>query len=637
MGEKSVTAHLHGDALRTFMSRILDDLRALERLLAQEAFESDVRRIGAEQELVLVDSHFRPAPAAMEILPKVDDPHFTHELGLFNLEINLDPLVFGGRCLRDLEHRLEAHVHRLREVTDEMELAVVLTGILPTFRKSDLDVKMMTPLPRYQNLNEASNRMRGTDYEFHIKGLDELLLKHDSVMLEAANSSFQVHFQVGASEFANMYNIAQVVTAPVLAAATNSPLLFGRRLWHETRIALFQQAIDTRTSSHHLRERSPRVTFGRQWVRNSVLELFREDVVRFRALVGGGENESPLEKITRGEIPKLCALSVFNGTVYRWNRACYGITNGKPHLRIENRVLPAGPTIVDQVANAAFWFGLISAFASRYSDVTEHIDFSDVKMNFLAAARLGLHAQFDWFEQRRIPAQVLICEQLIPEARGGLERSGIDAADIDRYLGIIEQRVRSGNTGSSWQLRSLSSFHGKTKMGEQLNALTAAMIHRQREGRPVSTWRPASLSEANRWEPQFLKVEQYMSTDLFTVREDEPISLVASLMEWKHIRHVPVEDSDNRLVGLISYRTLLRLMAKGWNDRENGAQSAADIMKRDPTSVSPETSTLEAIQLMRRRRIDCLPVCRDGRLVGILTERDFMEVAAQFLEQTLKE
>ena len=637
MGDKSVSAHLHGDELRSFMSRILDDLRALERLVAEGHIESGVRRIGAEQEVVLVDSHFRPAPAAMQILPRLADAHFTNELGLFNLEMNLDPLVFGGRCLHELERRTEALLAQLRTVTDDMDLAVVLSGILPTFRKSDLDMRMMTPLPRYRNLNDAACRMRGTDYEFHIKGLDELLLKHDSVMLEAANSSFQVHFQVGSAEFANMYNIAQVVTAPVLAAATNSPLLFGRRLWHETRIALFQQAIDTRTSSHHLRERSPRVTFGRQWVRESVLELFREDVVRFRALVGGGEIESPLEKITRGEVPKLCALNLFNGTVYRWNRACYGITDGKPHLRIENRVLPAGPTVVDQVANAAFWFGLISALASKHADVTERIDFADVRMNFLAAARLGLQAQFDWFDQSRVPAQTLICEQLLPEARMGLERSNIDPADIDRYLGVIERRVRSGNTGSNWQLRSLSSFHGKAKIGEQLNALTAAMIRRQKEGRPVAEWRPASLREDNRWEPQFLKVEQYMSTDLFTVREDEPVGLVASLMEWKHIRHVPVEDRDSRLVGLISYRTLLRLMAQGWNDNDNAGRSAADIMKKNPTCVTTETSTLEAIRLMRRQRIDCLPVCRDGRLVGILTERDFMEVAAQFLEQTLKD
>lgn len=636
MGEKSVSRHLRGPELRNFMSRILNDLRALEQLVSDGAIENGVRRIGAEQELVIVDSHWRPAPVAMEILPRLDDPHFTNELGLFNLEINLDPLTFGGSCLSDLEHNIDEFVGKLRRVSGEMDLSVVLTGILPTFRQSDLDLKMMTPLPRYLNLNEATCRMRGTDYEFHIKGLDEILLKHNSVMLEAANSSFQVHFQVGSSEFPNLYNIAQVVTAPVLAAATNSPVLFGRRLWHETRIALFQQAIDTRTSSHHLRERSPRVTFGRQWVRKSVLELFREDVVRFRALVGGDDDESSLETLTRGEVPRLSALNLFNSTVYRWNRACYGITNGKPHLRIENRVLPAGPTVVDEIANAAFWFGLISAIAAKYEDVTQWIDFSDVKMNFLAAARLGLHAQFDWFDQRRVPAQTLICDRLLPEAREGLQRSHLDPADIERYLGVIEHRVRSGNTGSSWQLRSLSSFHGKAKMGEQLNALTAAMIQRQQKGRPVSEWRPASLMEGSQWEPQYLKVEQYMSTDLFTVHEDEPVSLVASLMEWKHIRHVPVEDRENRLVGLISYRTLLRLMAQGWNERDNANRSAADIMKREPTYVSTETSALEAIQLMRRQRIDCLPVCREGRLVGILTERDFMEVAAQFLERTLK-
>jgi CBS domain-containing protein/gamma-glutamylcysteine synthetase len=636
MGQQAVTGQLAGDELRAFMTRLLADVRALERLHADGVIESGVRRIGAEQEMVLVDSHWRPAPAAMQILEKVPDHRLTNELGLFNLEVNLDPLTFGGACLGDMQREIERVLGDVAAAARDLGVAVVLAGILPTIRKADLSLDMMTPLPRYRVLNEAVNRLRGTDYEFHIKGLDEILIKHDSVMVESANSSFQVHFQVGAEEFPNLYNIAQLVAGPVLAAAANSPLLFGRRLWHETRIALFQQAVDTRTTSLHLRERSPRVTFGRQWVKSSVLELFREDIVRFRALVGGGEEESPLEKIERGEVPKLCALQTYNSTVYRWNRACYGITDGKPHLRIENRVLPAGPSVVDEVANAAFWFGLISATASAHDDIAARVDFADAKMNFLGAARQGLYAQFNWFDKKRVPAQTLICDRLLPVAQEGLERGGIDSGDIAHYLGIIDARVRSGNTGSNWQLRSLSGFRGKAKAGEQLNALTAAMLARQRQGLPVSEWKPAALHEAGGWEPQFLRVEQYMSTDLFTVREDEPVSLVASLMEWKHIRHVPVEDQDNHLIGLISYRRLLRLMADGWNDEKDAPKAAADIMKKNPVCASTETTTLEAIQMMRQHRIDCLPVCRDGCLVGIITERDFVEIAAQLLQRTLQ-
>ncbi|MFQ5600987.1 MAG: hypothetical protein ACE5G2_10605, partial [Candidatus Krumholzibacteriia bacterium] len=366
MGEHSVRGQLEGGELRAYMGRLLTDLQALERLLAEGRVEEGVRRVGAEQELFLVDRQWRPAPAALEVLERFQDPHASTELGLFNLELNLEPDGFGGSCLRNLEQQLDRLLGRLRKAIADLDLEIVLTGILPTISKSCLDLDMMTPLPRYRALNEAVGSLRGSDHELYMKGLDELSLKHGSVMLEACNTSFQVHFQVGAREFPNLYNIAQVVAAPVLAAATNSPMLFGRRLWHETRIALFQQAVDTRTSDRSLREGTPRVTFGQHWIQESVLELFREDVSRFRALVGSDDDdEDPMSKLDRGEVPELRTLCTYNSTVYRWNRACYGITDGKPHLRIENRVLPSGPTVLDEIANAAFWFGLISAFASR--------------------------------------------------------------------------------------------------------------------------------------------------------------------------------------------------------------------------------------------------------------------------------
>jgi CBS domain-containing protein len=479
--------------------------------------------------------------------------------------------------------------------------------------------------------------MRGGAYEFHIKGLDELLLKHDSVMLEACNASFQVHFQVGAKEFANLYNIAQLVAAPVLAACVNSPLLFGRQLWMETRIALFQQAVDTRTSTDYLRERSPRVTFGSDWVRHSVIELFREDISRFRALLVAEKADDPLAALERGDVPELKALRTYNGTVYRWNRPCYGITGGRPHLRIENRVLPAGPTVVDEVANAALWLGLISALASRYDDITELIDFEVIHTNFTAAARLGLGSQLTWIDGTTVPAARLVCDRLLPLARDGLERSGIDGDDIDRYLDAIERRVGAGRTGSQWSVCSMVTMRGQAGMGERLNALTAAMVARQGSGSPISEWEPARLEEAGGWKHNFQRVEQYMTTDLFTVGEDESLDLVACLMEWKRIRHVPVEDHEHRLVGLISYRTLLRLMARGKPGGADGRVAAAELMKRDPITISPMASTLEAIETMRRHRVSCLPVVRHERLVGIITERDFMKVAAGLLAEQLEE
>ena len=246
MGNQQVNDASFGARRRAFVQRVIQDLHALERMLTEGLIETDVRRIGAEQEVFLVDRNHRPAPAALELLEGIDDPRFTTELGLFNLEMNLDPLVFEGDCLRKMERQLTEVVDLLRNRARDRDVEVVMTGILPTLRKSDLSLENMTPRPRYKALNDAMCAMRGGVYELYIKGLDELLVHHDSVMLEACNASFQVHFQCGAEEFPNLYNIAQVVAAPVLAVAANSPVLFGRQLWQETRIALFQQSVDTR-------------------------------------------------------------------------------------------------------------------------------------------------------------------------------------------------------------------------------------------------------------------------------------------------------------------------------------------------------------------------------------------------------
>ena len=305
------------------------------------------------------------------------------------MEANL-PLVYGGDCLHQLEQHLHGALRAARKASNRQGAEVLLVGVAPTLELSDMTLDNMTPLPRYYALNDAMMKMRGSLYEFFVKGQDELRVSHDSVMLEACNTSFQVHFQVAPEEFARLYNIAQVVTAPVLAAAVNSPLLFGKQLWAETRIALFEQAVDTRRTTQNLREVQPRVGFGSRWIDDSVLEIFREDVMRFRAILAEPEAEDALEVFNAGGVPKLRALRLHNSTVYRWNRACYGILDGKPHLRIENRVLPSGPSVLDEVANAAFWFGLMSGVLSQYGDVRQHMDFGDARSNFINASRHGL-------------------------------------------------------------------------------------------------------------------------------------------------------------------------------------------------------------------------------------------------------
>ncbi|MDZ4805236.1 MAG: CBS domain-containing protein [Candidatus Eisenbacteria bacterium] len=622
---------------RKFMRALLADVRALERMMAEGMIEDGVRRVGAEQEVFLVNKAWHVAPAADDILPLLSDDHYTTEFGIFNLEFNMDPLVFGGDCLSRMESQINELLLKLRVAAAKKDVEILMVGILPTIRKSDLGEENMTPRARYHALNRALTALRGGTYEFYIKGVDELLLKHDSAMLEACNTSFQVHFQAGAKEFANLYNIAQVAAGPVLAAATNSPLLFGKRLWAETRIALFQQAVDTRSSGHHMRERKSRVTFGNDWLRGSAAEIFKEDIASFRALVGIEQDEDPFEILKRGGVPELNALRLFNGTVYRWNRPCYGIIDGKPHLRIENRVLPAGPTVVDEVANAAFWFGVISGLSDQYDDITQVIDFEAASMNFMSAARIGLSAQFHWLEGKEAPAQTLILDTLLPMAHAALIRREVKAADVDRYLGIIEHRVRTGRTGSRWMITSLAGLKDKGTPGERLNALTAASIARQKEGLPVAEWKPADLSEAGGWQHNYAVVEQYMVTEIYTVQPDEPIDLVANLMEWQRIRHVPVEDQEHHLIGIVSYRAVLRALAHGHHSLDGMPLAVADIMKKNPLSVAPDTPTLDAIALMRQHQIGALPVVHNGRLIGIITEHDFLDIAAELLEQKLRE
>jgi CBS domain-containing protein len=635
MKTDDIDGEFSGQERRSFMRYLLRDLRALDRMLDSNMLEEGVRRVGAEQELFLIDRACHPAPVAHEMLQALGDPHFTTELGRFNLEMNLDPLAYGGSCLRQMETQLDTLIDKLCATADTMGYGAVLTGILPTIRKSDLKIENMTQSPRYAALNAAMTQLRGGAYDFYIKGIDELSLRHDSVMAEACNASFQVHFQVGAGEFATLYNMAQAVAGPVLAAATNSPLLFGRRLWAETRIALFQQAVDTRKPSEYQRQSNPRVFFGNGWVKKSVLELYKEDVTRFRTLVGIPADEDSMAKLDAGEVPQLKALRLHNGTVYRWNRACYGITDGKPHLRIECRVLPSGPSVLDEVANAAFWFGLMGILARKYDDITEVMEFEHAENNMLQAARLGLGANMVWLDGEEMSAQRLILDRLLPMADEGLAIRGIDDTDRKRYLGIIEKRVTTNKTGSRWLLNSLHAMKDHGTAGERFTALTAATVARQKSGKPVHEWDLAQIDESGGWLHNYIKVEQYMDTDVHTVYPDESVDLVANLMEWEHIRYVPVEDMDHQLVGLVSQRGLLRRLAQGTIGPDT---SIADVMRKaaDLITITPEMTTLEAIVLIRQRKIGCLPVVHEGRLIGVVTERNFMDIAYELLEQKLQ-
>ena len=635
MGEHQIQTSSRAEELRTFAQSLLEDLRALERLLEEGYIERDVRRIGAEQEVFLVDSEWQALGCADDVLPRLArEGNYTSELARFNLEANMSPQVFVGDCLSRMHAELDEHLDRAEAAAAGCNAKVLLCGILPTLHQSDLTLENMSGSQRYHEMNRIMRELRGGEFLTFIKGHDELQVTHDNVMMEACNTSFQVHFQVDHDEFPQLYNLSQLVTAPVLAAGCNSPVLLQHRLWHETRVALFQQSLDVRSQAKTRRGVPQRVSFGERWVDKSVVELFREDVARFRILIAGGASENPMAELDAGRAPALNALRLHNGTVYRWNRPCYGVgADGRAHLRIEQRVLPSGPTTTDEMANAAFYFGLMTVLGDRIGKVSEVMEFEDAKANFFAAARYGLDAQFRWIGGRTVAARDLILLDLLPLARRGLKERGLDASEVDRYLDVLEERVRSGRTGSQWAYDSLAGMRGKGALDERHRALTVAISENQRSSLPVHCWPLAEAPGRGNFRSSWSTVARVMTRDVFTVHPEDVIDLAANLMDWEHIRRIPVEDDEGLLVGLLSQRGLMRLVARG--GKTDRPVAVSEVMRTDPVTVTPETSTIVAIRTMREHRVGCLPVVSEDKLVGIVTEHDFIEIAAELLEQEL--
>ncbi|MCG8374547.1 MAG: glutamate-cysteine ligase family protein, partial [Balneolales bacterium] len=543
MGDTRVKLAENQEQLQHFMKNVLKDLRAMERMLDEEWFETEPIRIGAEQELCLVDENEKPFFGAGEVLDKLGGGNFTHEFAKFNLEINVNPpLKFEGDCLSHMEHALQHSIEKVREVASEFGAKVILTGVLPTIRKSDISIKSLTEISRYKALCDAIDNLRGKEYELRIQGMDELLMKFDTPMLEGCNTGFQVHLQIKPNEFAAKYNVAQAITGPILSAAVNSPLFLGKRLWAETRIALFHQSVDTRGVGDHIRDSSPRVTYGNAWLEESILEIYREDISRYRVLLSSIVDENVDALMSQGIPPELMALKVHNGTVYRWNRACYGVGGGKPHLRIENRVFPSGPTVIDEMANTAFWLGVLNGFEDEHPDITKELEFDDSRRNFFAAAKMGIDSTFEWTGGKKISAKDLIMDELLPIAHHGLKKANINSSDIDTYLTVIKDRVEAGKTGSIWMVKSYNNLTKDVNREQAITTITSAMEKNQKKGEPVHKWGLAKLEDAEGWTPSKLLVEEFMTTDLFTVHKDDIPELVADMMDWQKIRYTPVED-----------------------------------------------------------------------------------------------
>jgi len=317
MGELKVTKLTNKEDKANYIFHLLKDIEALDFMIKNDLIEKSPIRIGAEQEFCLTDEEFMPSGNAVELLQEINDNHFTTEIGNYNLEINLDPIELKNDSFSKLHHQLKGLLYKANKIAKSKNTKVLLTGILPTLTFKHVGIQNMTPIDRYSVLNEAIKESRKQDFNIHIKGIDEVSFLHDTVMLEGCNTSFQMHLQVNPDMFIDTHNWAQAISGPILSACTNSPLLFGKELWSETRIALFTQSVDTRANSFLLNEKQSRVSFGDNWSEGSVADIFRDNVSRFRSLVTTEFIKDSVEMLEKGEIPGLKALNLHNGTVYR--------------------------------------------------------------------------------------------------------------------------------------------------------------------------------------------------------------------------------------------------------------------------------------------------------------------------------
>jgi hypothetical protein len=479
-----------GDKAR-FAEQLRDDLEALRTLLGLPDFGVGPASLGAELELSLVDSAGLALPINRAVCEEAQLPQLTLELNRFNLEYNASKVSAAGSPFDTLGRELDAALDVLGRVAGHHAAAVVAVGILPTLRELDLDASAMTDLPRYRALSNSLKALRKAPFRIDIRGEESLVYESDDVTLEGAATSFQVHLRVPPARFAALYNAIQLATAPALALSTNSPIFLGRKLWRETRIALFKQAVDGRAATHSPDE-LPRVLFGRGWLRDSAYALFEQAVSAFPPLLPAPNDEDPRAALAAGEIPRLSALRLHAGTVWRWNRPVFDPADGG-HLRIEMRALPSGPTTSDMMASAAFMVGLGVGLEPDIERILPTLTFEQASQNFYAAAQFGMDAPLIWplgakLEPRELTARAL-APQPLDTAHAGLERLGLDAAERQRLLGTIAQRIEAATTGACWQRRMLDRLSAQGDRSSALSAMLACYLREAGIGRPVHEWR----------------------------------------------------------------------------------------------------------------------------------------------------
>jgi gamma-glutamyl:cysteine ligase YbdK (ATP-grasp superfamily) len=461
-------------------------LDVFERMLSEDQFHTDDPMTGLEVELNLVDDAGDPALKNAEALAAIADPAFQTELGQFNIEINVPPAWLRDGGLANFEKDLRRSLNDAEAKSSAVGAHQVMIGVLPTLAAGHLSPSTMSANPRYQLLSEQILHARGEDIRIDITGPERLITTADSILPEAACTSTQFHVQTSPEQFAAYWNASQAIAGVQLAVGANSPYCLGKELWRETRIPLFEQAADTRGEELKAQGVRPRVWFGERWI-NSVFDLFEENVRYFPALLPITSDEDPVAVMEEGGAPRLGELRLHNGTIYRWNRPIYDITDGKPHLRVENRVLPAGPTVADLIANAAFYFGLVRQLAESDRPLWSQMSFQAAEENFETAAEDGIDATLYWPGLGEVKATELVLRRLLPMAHSGLESWGVAADDRDRLLGMIEQRCKRSVNGASWFVGRVHDRKGE----DRYDALRATLLEYQQgmhSNEPVHTW-----------------------------------------------------------------------------------------------------------------------------------------------------
>jgi gamma-glutamyl:cysteine ligase YbdK (ATP-grasp superfamily) len=488
--EINKTTFVEEDRLQ-FQHALEGNLGVLAELLAQPGFGCGAKSLGAELEIYIVDQAGFPLHVNQEIHDAAADHQLTLELNKYNLEYNLSPWAIEGSAFAATEAEILDKLSRARVVAEEFSGRIVPIGILPTLRQSDFGMHCITDRKRYHALVSQLLKRRGGQFRIDIDGPDPLKLDMSDITLEGANTSFQVHYRVAPEDYADTFNAIQLVTPLALAIAANSPMLFGHQLWHETRIPLFKQAIDTRQLDRYGWNEPARVNFGQGWVRRDALELFTETVRIYPPLLPICAAQSSRDEVAAGKIPSLAELRLHQSTVWLWNRPVYDDADGG-HLRIEMRSLPAGPTAVDMVANAAFLIGLAEGIRPRIAQLLPAIPFGIAEYNFYRAAQHGLDAQLLWPEQGqsgyREQGIRAVIDGLLPTAQQGLLSIGVPEVEALSYLGIIRERLEKNQTGATWQRAKLQSLQVKASREEALHALLECYMGNSADNIPVAEW-----------------------------------------------------------------------------------------------------------------------------------------------------